>query len=272
MNLKYYGTAAAEAIPALYCSCPLCEQARRAGGKEVRARHLSTVDGDIEFDIGPDLFYQIRVLGLELRKVRHLVITHSHEDHFDLNSLNLRAAPFSLALDAPLEIIGSLETIKLARCFMEGGIHLRGLIPRIAAPYEPLMLDGGTVLTALPANHAPGLGAMIYLLERRGKKLLYAHDTGPLFPEVIRFLAGRGLDGVSLDCTGVYHGAGAHHMQLSTCEDTARELSSNGGLKKGAVLVISHFSHGGGALHAQLEGEAAKRGWVAAFDGMEIEI
>lgn len=271
MKLICYGTAAAEAIPALYCSCPVCEKAREAGGKDVRSRHLSTVDGDIQFDIGPDIFYQIRVLGLEPRKVRHLVITHTHEDHFAPDSLNLRAAPFSLALDATMEIIGSQETIMLARDRMEGGFHRQGLIPRTAVPFEPLALDGETLLTALPANHAPGLGAMVWLLERRGIKLLYAHDTGLLFPEVIDYLSGRALDAATLDCTGAYRGAGEHHMHLATCEETVRTLTGNGGLKRDAAVIINHFSHGGGALHAQLEAEAAKRGWFAAFDGMEIE-
>ena len=113
---------------------------------------------------------------------------------------------------------------------------------------------------------------MIYVLERKGRKLLYAHDTGPLFPEVISWLSGRQLDGATLDCTGAYKGAGAHHMQLSTCGEAVSALHGNGGLKKDGVVILSHFSHGGGALHAQLEQEAEKRGWIAAYDGMEIEI
>lgn len=272
MKLKCFGTGAAEAIPALYCSCPLCEKAREIGGKEIRGRHLSTVDGVIQFDIGQDLFYQIQVLGLEPRKIRHLIITHSHSDHFDLDALNKRGSPFSLALDNRMEVIGSRETISLVQSGIEGDFAHQGLIPRAIRPYEAMALDGETMLTALPANHAPGTGAMIYVLERKGKKLLYAHDTGPLFPEVISWLSGRQLDGATLDCTGAYIGAGAHHMQLSSCGEAVSALHGNGGLKKGGIVVLSHFSHGGGALHAQLEQEAEKRGWIAAYDGMEIEI
>ena len=35
MKLKYLGTAAAEAIPAIFCSCATCIQARATGGKDV---------------------------------------------------------------------------------------------------------------------------------------------------------------------------------------------------------------------------------------------
>ena len=33
MKLKYFGTAAAEGWPGLFCSCPTCEEARRLGEK-----------------------------------------------------------------------------------------------------------------------------------------------------------------------------------------------------------------------------------------------
>ena len=33
MKLKYLGTGASEGIPSLYCRCPVCENARKEGGK-----------------------------------------------------------------------------------------------------------------------------------------------------------------------------------------------------------------------------------------------
>lgn len=271
MKLKCYGTAAAEAIPALYCSCPVCEAARAAGGKEIRGRHLSTLDDDIQFDIGPDFFYQIQVQGLEPRKIRHLVVTHTHGDHFAPDSLAMRVAPFSLALDNDMALYGSEKTVEVAKAELRDLARLR-IEPKPLAPYAPTAMDADTTITALPANHAPGLGAMIYLVERKGKKLLYAHDTGPFFQEVIDYLAGKALDAVTLDCTGAYNGAGDHHMQLSSCEDMVKALRANGGLKADATIIINHYSHGGGASQAQLEKEAADRGWIAAYDGIEIEI
>ena len=38
MKLKFLGTGAAEAIPALWCECELCQNAIRKGGKELRRR------------------------------------------------------------------------------------------------------------------------------------------------------------------------------------------------------------------------------------------
>lgn len=272
MILTCFGTAAAEGIPALYCSCPLCETARQRGGREIRSRHLAQVDDDLQFDLGPDIFYQIQALKFNPRSIRHLMITHTHSDHFAMDSLNMRASPFSLARDHEIQVIGSEETIKLVLDELRGTPDRLGLRVRAIDPFETIALDGETALTAMPANHAPGLGAMVYLLERAGQKLLYAHDTGPLFPEVISFLKGRGIDGASLDCTGAYHGAGQYHLRLSGCDALVRELKTNGAIKEDCKVIISHFSHGGGALHSQLEEEARLRGWTAAYDGITVQI
>ena len=272
MKLTCYGTAAAEAIPGLYCSCGVCQEARRLGGKEIRARHMSAIDKDIQLDIGPDLFYHIYVHGFEPRRVNYLLITHAHGDHFSGDLLNMRTRPFALKLDQPMQVIGSRETIGFLRGALGGDVSAYGIKPVGISPYQTIALDEQTQVTALPANHAPGMGAMIYLISRGGRRLLYAHDTGPFFPEVTGFLQGRGLDAVSLDCTGVYNGAGDHHMTLAQCEAMVSALMENGGLKKDAKVLVNHFSHGGGGLHRQLEQEARKRGWLAAFDGMETEI
>ncbi len=273
MILTYYGTGAAEAIPALYCSCTICENARKEGGREIRSRHLTTVDRDIQFDLSPDFFYHITSLGMEPRAIKHLVVTHAHGDHFAPDPLNLRRSPFALTEVAPLNLICNETVARQAEAAMEKGFSGSGVNLTIIRPYAPMALDGETTLTALPAHHAPEAGGgYIYLLSRKGKQLLYAHDTGIFTDDVFDFLAGRMLDAVSLDCTGAYKGAGEHHMHIPGCEKVAGRLMESGALKKDATVILSHFSHGGGATQADMEKEAQLRGWISAFDGMVVEI
>ena len=54
MEIQYLGTAAAEGLPALFCDCETCRKARNIGGKEVRTRTQSVVDGKILIDFPPD--------------------------------------------------------------------------------------------------------------------------------------------------------------------------------------------------------------------------
>jgi phosphoribosyl 1,2-cyclic phosphate phosphodiesterase len=273
MRLNYYGTGAAEAIPALYCSCSICENARKVRGKEIRSRHLTTVDGDIQFDLSPDFFYHITSLGMEPRTIKHLVVTHAHGDHFAPDPLNLRRPPFALTEVMPLKLICNETIARQAEASLEAGFAASNIQLVKIKPYETLSLDGETTLTALPAHHAPEAGGgYIYLLSRKGKKLLYAHDTGIPDEEVFGYLSGRELDAVSLDCTGAYKGAGEHHMHIPGCEKVVSRFMDMGVLKKNAKVILSHFSHGGGATQADLEKEAEKRGWTAAYDGMTLNI
>lgn len=38
MKITYYGTAAGEAWPGVFCRCELCEKARALGGRNIRTR------------------------------------------------------------------------------------------------------------------------------------------------------------------------------------------------------------------------------------------
>ena len=50
MKIKYYGTAAAEGIPGLFCSCEVCEKARKSGGKNIRTRSQTVINDDLMID------------------------------------------------------------------------------------------------------------------------------------------------------------------------------------------------------------------------------
>ncbi len=82
MELQYLGTAAAEGWPALFCDCRICRHARETGGKELRTRTQSLVDGKILIDFPPDTYAHALGYSLQLGKIKHLLVTHSHMDHF----------------------------------------------------------------------------------------------------------------------------------------------------------------------------------------------
>ncbi|MFA5205011.1 MAG: hypothetical protein WC708_11475 [Lentisphaeria bacterium] len=54
MQIKILGSAAAEGIPALWCECETCGQAREKGGKDIRQRASYLIDDDTMVDFGPD--------------------------------------------------------------------------------------------------------------------------------------------------------------------------------------------------------------------------
>ena len=54
MKITYYGTAAGEAWPGVFCRCELCEKARALGGKNIRTRSQALVNDDLLLDLPPE--------------------------------------------------------------------------------------------------------------------------------------------------------------------------------------------------------------------------
>ena len=78
MELKYLGTAAAEAMPATFCRCKYCIEARRLGGKNIRTRSQSLIDGELLIDLPADTYFHMSLEGYTLIKTEELVGS-SHE-------------------------------------------------------------------------------------------------------------------------------------------------------------------------------------------------
>ena len=76
MKITYYGTAAGEAWPGVFCQCHVCQEARRLGGKNIRTRSQALIDGALLLDLPPDNYLHSLCCGLDLSKVRTLLITH----------------------------------------------------------------------------------------------------------------------------------------------------------------------------------------------------
>ena len=102
MKLRYLGTAAAEGIPAVFCNCPQCEAARKAGGHEIRTRAGALLDGCLKLDFGPDSYMQMLRDGLRFHPIQPILITHTPEDPFAYTDIAYRVKPYSqLPDDAP---------------------------------------------------------------------------------------------------------------------------------------------------------------------------
>ena len=95
MKLQYLGTAAAEGAPALFCRCEFCQYARKVGGREIRTRSGALLDDKIKLDFGPDSYKHMLDNGLDFSAIHSVLITHTHEDHFDIEDIALRRPTFA---------------------------------------------------------------------------------------------------------------------------------------------------------------------------------
>lgn len=268
MKLTYLGTAAAEGFPAIFCNCKFCREARRLGGKNIRTRSQALVNEDLLIDFPADSYSHFLRHGIEGDTIKYLLITHSHPDHCYTDDFFMRYWCYAHDLRVPVLKILCSEEVSLK--FEEKPENVDITVIR---PFETAEF-GEYRVTALPARHMQGEGALIYIIEGE-KTLLYAHDTGYFFDEVFDYIEKRGIkfDMVSLDCTNVNIPISDEdgHMGFPNDGRVLKRLCDIGALDESTVKYVNHFSHNGNPLYSVLEEEAKKIDCLVSYDGCEVD-
>lgn len=269
MKLTYLGTAAAEGFPAVFCRCKYCIEARRLGGKNVRTRSQSMINGDMLIDFGPDTYMHLLTRGIEGDAIKYLLVTHPHEDHFYPLELFNRASPYAHEMRAPtLTVVCGADT----RAMVEG--QPKNVEFKIISAYETVTV-GEYEITALPARHMREGNTPLFYLIKGDKTLLYAHDTGYFFDEVFDFLVENKIrvHAISLDCTYVTNIVGDTdgHMGLENNARLLARLRELGIVDGETVCYVNHFSHNGNPLHERIVPIARELGFEVSYDGCEVE-
>lgn len=275
MKLKYLGTAAAEGIPALFCDCRVCREARANGGKDVKTRSQAIVDDKILIDFPADTYMHVLRLGLDLKKVRTLIVTHSHSDHLYPSDFWCRGEGIANDIpEEPLNVYLTADGFRRSKAFMDESMRgSKRVVLHEIKPFEPFEAEGYRFIP-LKADHDVHSDPVFYIIEKDDKTLLYANDTG-LFPqETVDYLAryARKFDFVSLDCTGMLLPNWNYgHMGLDTDAIQYEKLKELGLCDDRTVVYVNHFSHNGKATHDELVAKAAEYGFGVSYDGCEVE-
>jgi phosphoribosyl 1,2-cyclic phosphate phosphodiesterase len=274
MKLTYYGTAAGEGWPGLFCNCELCREARRLKGKNIRTRSQALVNEDLLIDLSPDTNMHSLVYGLDLGKVDNLLVTHSHSDHFHASEIELLREPFALNRPNIFNIYGNG---KVKEKIWNQVPDVAQVAPRFsfhdAKPFRPILIKDYTVVPLL-ALHDRREECLFYQITQAGKTILYAHDTGAFPDETIDYLKTQmvSLDLVSLDCTCQSTEDGKNHMGLIDAVKEKKRLMGLGLGDAKTKWVVNHFSHNGLWLHEKMVEEADKYGFLVSYDGMTVEL
>lgn len=283
MFLKVLGSAAAEGWPATFCACPACVEARRRGGKEIRRRTTYQLGESVHIDWGPDSYGSMIALGLDYAPLRHLLITHSHQDHWAPQELAWRKPGFArLPEDSWLTVYGNSHSQASFAAEFADPAPLR-MDYRQVAPFERIELGEDLVAIPLTASHADeDETALNYLFVWQGRGVVIGNDTGWWIPEVWDFLAQHELHVVVMDCTSGPLGTGprdtqtswvgTHHLNCEWVVAVRDELARRGALADGHRFVANHFSHNGGWLHDQLEAFFDPHGILVGYDGLTLDV
>lgn len=267
------GSAAAEGWPALFCACEACEKARRLGGKNIRRRTSYRLGDRVQVDWGPDTYSACLTFGLDTSTLTHLVVTHSHGDHFVPQELFYRRPGFSqVPAGQVLTVHGSAPVRDALLAASPEGLPYQVAFS-LLDPFVEHTLDDGVSVTPIPAAHAPQPGgAFNFIFTVGNRRLLIGNDTGWWEEPAWEFLAGQELDVIILDATYGPRRQRQGHLGIHEVLEVREELRSLGALAPDGRCIANHFSHNGGLLHAQLEAFFEPHGIEVGYDGMVVEV
>jgi len=276
MKIKFLGTAAAEGVPAIFCDCKVCKLAREIGGREVRTRSQSIINDDFLLDLPADTYSHFLQNGISGDKIKYLFITHSHQDHFYIDELQMRKEGFSH--DRRVQNLQVYCTKGAYEKYLNSDRNLgdfENVKFNLINPYERIFAGDYEVIP-LPANHFKGDGAVFYIIKSEGKTLLYAHDTGMIFEEVFEYIKNEKFkfDFITFDCTNgeLSFDDNSSHMGFNHIERVIEKFKTFGAIDQNTKMYINHFSHNGNCLMENMERLSKPLGLQVAFDGKQVEI
>lgn len=285
MELTFLGTSASEGYPDAFCGCVNCERARALGGPNLRKRSAALIDRVLLLDLGPDVMAASLMHGISLASVRFCLLTHEHADHLDASHLSSRS-PLCNVVGAPcLELIATAGALQKAAGSLGGHIPVNGLLdPDVqerlnlsARAIEPgqTVCAGPYRITAIPAMHDAGhITPLLYAVERDGRALFYATDTGPLPEESWTALRdwGGAFHLVILDHTFGLEARSTSHLNADQFVDIVSRLQAEGRLTADCRVFAHHFGHHSNPDHDTLVAYADRRGYEVAYDGLTVTI
>ena len=268
-RFTFMGTGAGCGVPAFFCECPACEEARRnsevaRGDCGVMVRGLDEqgaprVGATLLIDTPPDTRHQLNREGV--RTIDQLLYTHWHSDH--IGGLLEMEYMVELVTKSKLATFGSAYTlaqIETEFAWMCDDLDLRQLVDFDTVEYD------GVRYTALPVTHAPGTFG--FLIETDETRLFYASDTGLLPPETKERI--RGVDVLAMDAT--YWGdcpCPAAHHSVQQCIEEGLELDAK-------TIYLTHLCmhYTEPITHAQLDEYLVQYGGRVrqAMDGLSFLI
>ncbi|MBR5613855.1 MAG: hypothetical protein IKW64_00945 [Clostridia bacterium] len=274
MKYKFYGTAAAEGIPAIFCECETCKRAWEKGGKNIMTRSQSVIDDTLGIDFPADTYLHILNYGLPVTDISTFIITHKHSDHFYVNDFFMHSPGYAYV---PEDKEIDIYTTKLGYDYAaEALVGAFGVSVRchLIEDFVPFVTKEGYKVTPLKADHC--VDAVIFLIEKDGKCVLHSNDTGYYPKETWDWLEKNRtyINFAEFDCTmcgfNTENDRHHNHSNFSTVENIKRRLEKMGCINEQTICVLNHFSHNYGMIYDDLKKYGDAKGYLTAYDGLEV--
>ena len=290
VKLTFFGTGSGTRYPAVWCACEHCAYARAAGGRNIRANCSALLDGDVLLDMNAETFGSADRFGMPLLDADHLLVTHAHGDHFAPDWLVWRRMTPGIEALEPEEqrLRFASRYTRLPRLTVCGNRHVARMLEEmpelsLSKPEQSLsfqLLEAGVTyalkedlhVTPIAAEHGPEGFTLNYILQREGRTLLYALDTGG-YPEAsLEVLRRFRYDLVVMEGTFGPAFARKGHMTLDKNLEMLRFFMENALWSGAPRFYLSHLSPHWTPPHDQFAEMVAPYGMQVAYDGLTLDV
>ncbi len=287
----FLGTAAAEGIPAMYCRCKYCNRVREIGGKDLRTRSAFRIGEHYQIDINLDTNWQMHRYGIDMYDIEHILITHTHVDHFQFEEIvakhmsvgaevNGKLLNIYMSIPAKAWLEKLLATIYKQEVYASKLQHIRAHYRIHGLEYFKEYAIGDLVVETLKGSHRLRGGdeiAINYLIQLLdGRRLLYALDTGWFPEETWSFLANKQTDTLILDCT---FGARTDrpeypdgHLDMLSFIKTLERMAAISCIDEKTRIFASHINPHQGLFHDEMQNrfDETHLKVTVAYDGLKL--
>jgi len=269
MKITFLGTSAGEEYPGIWCECENCAKARKWGGKNIRRNSCVIIDDDVMIDIGKTAHIQAERFGINLNKIKTLLITHSHKDHLDTHTLWTR-----WAVSAPLPYLNMFGSRQVHETLLSNDRYNSEnwrVNFNIIEPFQKYRAENLEIYT-LDGNHNDGeIHSINYTIIRKNRTFLYLSDTGYPFDETLEALKNFKYDFIITENT---HGPGAGSSGHMGLDDNLRLLeffNKNKLWKNTPDYYLTHVAPFNCPPHDEYVPIVEKYGLKLAYDGLVLE-
>ena len=281
MKINVLGTAAATCMPLTFCNCDICKESRKLGGKNIRKRSSIVLNDELLIDMGPDSINACAVYGIDVGKIKYLLQTHPHSDHFDAGHFVTRWSEYAVKNMEHLDIVCSYGTaVDMAHKIKENeDIDLFDDKWKKDMNYSLNFIKHGESIKigeyeiiGIDSKHDSRVEALIYIIKYKDRTILYGTDLLELSEEAWRIIEQHKLDVVFLDQTyGKDYNAGGH-LDAEMISNYVKRMKEKNIIDDNSLIYGTHFSHEGNDIHDRMEELAVENGYHIAYDGMELDI
>jgi phosphoribosyl 1,2-cyclic phosphate phosphodiesterase len=286
MEFIFLGTSAGEQYPGAWCRCENCEKARRLGGRNIRKNSCAWLAPDTLLDFPYEIFMQSERFGVPVIDAKHLLFTHSHEDHFNPYMLAWRYMPANVT-QPPTKTIGAPRFSEIGLLKVYGNKQVCAGVNKYCGkwmkecnmelhelePYRSYDLGQTMHVTPVLGNHSDQDGKSYnYIIEREDRTILYALDTGWFLPETLAEIEEHRYDLAVVEGTFGYGAESEGHMNFRKLLLAHQLFVEHNLLKPGAEFIATHICPHWTPIHDEIAPAMAEKGITIAYDGMKVEL